>query len=97
LQGLKKGLEHKEQFHMVKKGIQPFKQWGVNLIRRLLVTPNGNKWIIIAINYATSWLVVKAIPDATNEAIVEFLHKEIFVNYGAFDELVSNNGHNLLS
>jgi hypothetical protein len=96
-QGLKKGLEHEEQFHIVKKGIQLFEWWGVNLIRRLPVTLNGNKWIITAINYATSWLVVKAVPDATNEAIAEFLHEEIFVNYGAFNKLVSNNGCNLLS
>jgi hypothetical protein len=61
------------------------------------VTLNGNKWIIIAINYATSWLVAKAVPNITNKAIVEFLYKEIFVNYGAFDELVSNNRRNLLS
>jgi hypothetical protein len=43
LQGLRKGLECEEQFHMVKKGIQPFKWWGVDLIRRLPVTLNGNK------------------------------------------------------
>jgi hypothetical protein len=61
------------------------------------VTPNRNKWIITAINYATSWPVAKAVPNATNEAIAEFLHKEIFVNYSAFNELVSNNGRNLLS
>jgi hypothetical protein len=81
---------------MVKKGIQLFKWWGVNLIRRLLVTLNRNKWIIIAINYTTDWLVTKAIPNTTNEAIAEFLHKEIFINYGAFNELVSNNRYNLL-
>jgi hypothetical protein len=61
------------------------------------VTLNRNKWIITAINYTTSWLVIKAVPNATNEAIAEFLHKEIFVNYSAFNELVSNNRHNLLS
>jgi hypothetical protein len=96
-QGLRKGLEREEQFHMVKKGIQPFERWGVDLIGRLPVTPNGNKWIITAIDYATGWPVAKAVPDATDEAIAEFLHEEIFVNYGAFDELVSDNGRNLLS
>jgi hypothetical protein len=60
------------------------------------VTLNGNKWIITAINYATSWLVIKAVPDITNEAIAEFLYKEIFINYGVFDKLVSDNRRNLL-
>jgi hypothetical protein len=39
---------------------------------------------------------MKAIPNTTNKAIVEFLYKEIFVNYSVFNELVSNNRHNLL-
>jgi hypothetical protein len=32
----------------------------------------------------------------TNKAIAEFLHEEIFINYGVFNELVSNNRCNLL-
>jgi hypothetical protein len=40
---------------------------------------------------------VKAVLNATNKAIAEFLHEEIFVNYGVFNELVSDNGCNLLS
>jgi hypothetical protein len=39
---------------------------------------------------------MKAVPNITNKAIAEFLHKEIFVNYSAFNELVSDNGRNLL-
>jgi hypothetical protein len=61
------------------------------------VTLNRNKWIIIAINYTTSWLVIKAVSNITNKAIAEFLYEEIFVNYSVFNELVSNNGCNLLS
>jgi hypothetical protein len=56
---------------MVKKGIQPFERWGVDLIGRLPVTPNGNKWIITAIDYATGWPVAKAVPDATDEAAAD--------------------------
>jgi hypothetical protein len=40
---------------------------------------------------------MKTVPNTTDEAIAEFLHKEIFVNYGAFNKLVSDNRRNLLS
>jgi hypothetical protein len=43
---------------------------------------NGNCWVLIAINYATGWLVTKAIPDTMEEMVAEFLHK-IYVIYGA--------------
>jgi hypothetical protein len=39
---------------------------------------------------------MKAVPNMTNKAIVEFLYKEIFINYSMFNELVSNNRCNLL-
>jgi hypothetical protein len=40
---------------------------------------------------------MKAVSNMTNKAIAEFLHEEIFINYGTFDKLVSNNRRNLLS
>jgi hypothetical protein len=81
----------------VKKGIQLFKYWGIDLIRHLPTTPNGNRWIITAIDHATGWIVAKAVPDAKDETLAHFLHEEIFVNYRVFEELLSDNSINLLS
>jgi len=49
----------------------------MDLIGRLPKTAKGNKWIITAIDYATGWPIAKAIPKATEEAIVEFILDEI--------------------
>ena len=57
--------------------IQHFQRWGMDLIGRLPKTAKGNKWIITAIDYATGWPIAKAIPKATEEAIVEFILDEI--------------------
>jgi transposase InsO family protein len=89
-------LERERQHHQVQQGIRPFERWGIDLIGLLPKTPNGNRWLITAIDYATGWPVAKAVPDATEEAIAEFLH-EIYVNYGAPREILSDNGTNLLS
>jgi IS30 family transposase len=90
-------LEREAAQHLVKKGIQPFKRWGIDLIRHLPTTPNGNRWIITVIDHATSWVVAKAVPNAKDEMLARFLHEEIFVNYGVFEELLLDNGTNLLS
>ncbi|OQD73316.1 hypothetical protein PENANT_c212G08917, partial [Penicillium antarcticum] len=96
-QGSKESLERETSSHMVKKGIRPFERWGIDLIGALPKTPNGNRWIITAIDYATGWPVARAVPDATEEAIGQFLFEEIYVQYGAFEELISDNGPNLLA
>jgi hypothetical protein len=44
---------------------------------------HGNRWIITAIDYATGWLVIKAISKVTEEAIAEFIHDEIYMHYEA--------------
>jgi transposase InsO family protein len=82
--------------HLASKKIQPFERWGIDLIGQLPTTPNGNKWIITAIDYATGWPVAKAVPDAKQETVADFLHNDIFANYGAPREILSDNGPNLL-
>jgi hypothetical protein len=55
----------------------------------------GNRWIITAIDYATGWSIAKAISKATEEAIAEFIHDEIYMHYGAPQEIFTDGGKNL--
>lgn len=91
------GLEREQQSHMFQADVEPFERWGLDLIGPLPATPNGNRWIITAIDYATGWPVAKAVSNATDEAVARFLHEDIFTQYGAMSELVSDNGPNILS
>ena len=77
--------------------IQPFQRWGIDLIGVLPKTAKGNRWIITAIDYATGWPVAKAVPRATEEVIADFLYEEIYMHYGAPQELFSDGGKNLWS
>ncbi len=56
-----------------------------------------NCWIITAINYTTDWSVTKAVLNATEATVVDFLCDEIFTNYDLLRELLSNNDTNFLS
>ena len=55
----------------------------------------GNRWIITAIDYTIGWPIAKAIPVATEEAIVEFIYNEIYLHYGAPQEIFTDGGKNL--
>lgn len=90
-------FEREASHYLASAGIKPFERWGIDLIGLLPTTPSGNRWIITAIDYATGWPLAKALPEATEEAIAEFLHDEIFAVYGAPTEFLTDNGANLLA
>lgn len=49
----------------------------------------------MAINYATSWLVAKAILDIIEETVIELLYK-IYIIYRAPQELLLDNGKSFI-
>lgn len=62
--------------------MNPFDRWAIDLIGVLPTTPDGNRWIITAIDYATGWPIACATKDAKQETIADFLLNEIFSHYG---------------
>ena len=76
---------------------QPFERWGIDFIGRLPKTKKENRWIITAIDYATSWPVAKALPEATAEAVAIFLYEDVFLQFGCPSEIVSDRGANFMS
>ena len=69
----------------------PFERWGIDFVGPFPLSKNKNKYIITAIDYASRWVVAKAV--ATNDAktVVAFLY-QLLVDYGAPFELVSDLG-----
>ena|SRR5436309_794407 len=49
----------------------------------------------MAVDYATGWLLAKALPDAMEDAIPEFIFQEIYMHYGAPQEIFTDGGKNL--
>ena len=66
---------------MINLILQLFEKWIINWINILSTISNDNKWIIIVINYATNWSIVKVIKNAKIEIIVKFLYEKIFQHY----------------
>ena len=75
---------------------RPFQKWAIDFVGPLPETFDGKKWILTAIDAATGWPLARATSDATSETVADFLH-DIYCNYGAFKQLLSDNGTNLTS
>ena len=75
----------------------PFERWGVDFVQNLQKTKKGNRLIITAIDYATRWVVCKAVKKMDADTLAEFLYNDILLNYGAPYEIISDRGSSLLA
>lgn len=61
------------------------------------MTRNNNKWIIVAVDYTTNWPIIKALPRATGDAIVNFIYEEIVQKFGNPVGIFTDRGANFMS
>ena len=75
---------------------QPFERWGIDFIQNLAETKQGNKHILTAIDYATRWVVTKAVPTQDTATVGIFLY-ELMMNYGCPYEIFTDRGSYFIS
>ncbi|CDH56331.1 predicted protein [Lichtheimia corymbifera JMRC:FSU:9682] len=75
----------------------PFSRWHLDFIGELPTTRRGNKWLLVAVDYATNWCCARAVPFATGEAIADFIYEEIVLPFGCMHEIVTDRGANFMS
>ena len=70
----------------------PFERLGIDLIGPFPKSALGNKYVIVAVDYFTKWVIVKAVPKATIDFVQEVRHRcalpkklFIFVNLYHFE------------
>jgi glutathionyl-hydroquinone reductase len=57
----------------------------------------GNQYIIIAIDYTTKWVEVKALRDKTTISIVENLYENIIKQFNCPTHLVGDQGNHFIN
>ena len=55
-------------------------------------TAHGNRWILVAVDHCTNWVVAKATTNAEANTVAEFLYREIVLQFGAPTEILSDRG-----
>lgn len=74
----------------------PFERWALDFMGPYDVTSSGNRYILTAIDYATRWVVCSAVPEATNETVVSFLHN-LITDHGCPTEIITDRGKAFLA
>lgn len=76
---------------------QPFDRVGIDLYGPLPLTPNGNRWIIVAVDHLTRYAETAALPNATAQEVATFVLRRFVLRHGGPRELLSDRGRAFLS
>ena len=70
----------------------PFHQIGIDFVGPLPRTLNGNRYIIVAMDYLTKWPEAKPVPEATADQVATFLYEDIISRHGCPAKILSDQG-----
>ncbi len=83
---MKKLMQRINKLHLISPS-RLFNQWGVDVIRPLLITLKGNQYIIIAVKYLSKWQEAKAVSETNALSIANFLYQNIICRFRCFTYL----------
>src|SRR6266498_1194356 len=60
-----------------------FERWGIDIVGPLPITGEGNKYIVVAMDYFSRWPEARPLKIANADTVAIFLYKEIICRFGA--------------
>ena len=69
-----------------------FGKVSIDLIVDLPVSHHGNKHILVMVDQLTSWPIARAIPDKEAVTVANAVYKDLILQHGAPETLLSDNG-----
>src|SRR6266498_1985421 len=88
---MKKPMQKINELHPISLS-RLFNRWGVDVVGPLLITPKGNRYIIVAVEYLSKWQEAKAVSEANALSISNFLYQNIICRFGCFTHLHMDRG-----
>jgi hypothetical protein len=70
----------------------PFHRIGIDIKGPLPVTSNGNRYIVVAMDYFSKWPEARAIPNMRAETVAKFIYEDIICRHGVPQEILSDRG-----
>lgn len=72
----------------------PMERMAVDILGPFPITEQGNRYILVAMDYFTKWPEAYAVPDQSAITTAEHLVNEMFCRFGVPEELHSDQGRN---
>jgi hypothetical protein len=69
----------------------PFEKWGIDLMGHLSVIKKGHRFIVVATDYLTKFVKVRALKTSVKKEVGWFVYKRIITRFGILLEMVSDN------
>ena len=70
----------------------PFTQWGLDIIGPFPRATRNRRFVLVATNYFTKWVEVKALVNIQDVDVKKFVWKNIITRFGVPKALISDNG-----
>ncbi|KAJ3696801.1 hypothetical protein LUZ61_000506 [Rhynchospora tenuis] len=70
----------------------PFDIWGMDILGPFPQAKGNLKFIVVAVEYFTKWIEVKALSLITSQKITDFLEHQIVYRYGIPNAIITDNG-----
>jgi hypothetical protein len=69
---------------------QPFEKIGIDLIGPFPLSRDGNRHVIIFLDYLTKWVIAKAVPATNTVEVVKFFIQRVLLQHGAPLNVISD-------
>src|SRR6266542_4178868 len=69
-----------------------FYQWEIDIVRPLIETSRGNKYIVVAIDYFTKYPEARALTNANVKSVANFIYENIICKHGCSRKIISDRG-----
>ena len=83
-------------FHPIPPAPLPFERWGIDFLQELTPTDQGNKNVLVFVDYATRWPVIVATKDRKSSTVYREFIKLIVNNYGIPDSVISDRAKSFI-
>src|SRR6266498_4543527 len=74
-----------------------FERWGIDIVGSLPITREGNRYIVVAMDYFLRWPEAKPLKTANANTVATFLYEEIICRFGVLRTLQSDRGNHFVN
>ncbi len=76
---------------------RPFQKIAVDLLGPFPTSVNGNKMLIVAVDYLTKWVELEALPTGKADVVTQFIVDKIVLHHGAPESIITDRGNFFLA